>query len=338
MTNPSKTKKLLLIFLLPAYGIPYVMGLLLWYGSTISMTPEEMTPFPMAQMFCPAAGVMLAYLVTQWKDALVPKWFYFSFLFVTALTILCAVLSVVAPKQTVMFHGRAVSMWLLFTEYVGIGGSLLCLITLLLAGKQRRDAYGLSWKQSKSSVFCLLVFLILYFGRAALLYLLDGQPGFILEMLQDPAATIVLLIAPVRLLCTFAPFLGEEYGWRYYLQPILQKRFGPRRGVLLLGAAWGIWHIFLDFFYYATPDAGLSSNVLRIINCVTLGIFFAWAYSKTNNIWVPVILHYLNNNLSFVYANTSTTMPHILWTPLLNSILFGLFLLSKEFRGIDDEQ
>ena len=109
---------------------------------------------------------------------------------------------------------------------------------------------------------------------------------------------------PVNFILAFAAFFGEEYGWRYYLQPLLQKRFGLRKGVLILGVVWGLWHLPCDFFYYVTPDKGLIMTAAQIITCVTLGIFFAWAYMKTGNIWVPVILHYMNNNLAPVIANT----------------------------------
>lgn len=67
MTETTKTRKQLLIFLLIAYGVTYVMGILTWYGSTISV---EMSVFPTAQMFYPAAGVMLAYLLTCREDSL----------------------------------------------------------------------------------------------------------------------------------------------------------------------------------------------------------------------------------------------------------------------------
>ncbi len=158
---------------------------------------------------------------------------------------------------------------------------------------------------------------------------------------QNPQTWSYLLMLPLNFLLAFAPFFGEEYGWRYYMQPLLQKRFGMRGGVLVLGAAWGIWHVFLDFFYYTTPDMGLMMLISQMITCVTLGIFFAWAYLKTGNLWVPVILHYLNNNLTLVVANqysievlenqqlTWSMIPQAL---LLNGILFGLFFLSGEFR------
>lgn len=165
------------------------------------------------------------------------------------------------------------------------------------------------------------------------------------EILKDPTTWIYLLVLPVNFLLAFAPFFGEEYGWRYYLQPLLQKRFGMRTGVLILGVAWGVWHVFLDFFYYTTPDRGLIMLVSQIITCVTIGIFLAWAYLRTNNIWVPTIIHFLNNNLVAVIANDYSAEvlenQQVTWgmipsALLLNGILFGLFLLSKEFRGFRD--
>lgn len=338
MTETVKTKRQIIIFLLVAYGVTYLMGILTWYGSTI---PVEMGVFPNAQMFYPAAGVMLAYLLTRWEDSTLPKWFYLCFLLVTLLLIVFSILSVVMPEQTTVLYGQTISLWSLFSQYATIVGSILCWITLLISGKKRRAAYGLGWKNWKSSLFCILVFLAIYFGRAALAYAMEGQMGVMAEILKNPTAWYYLLIMPVNFFLAFAAFLGEEYGWRYYLQPKLQERFGLRGGVLILGVIWGLWHIFLDFFYYTTPDRGIMMTISQIITCVTLGIFFAWAYMKTNNIWVPVILHFLNNNLVLVIANDysvevlenqQVTWASVLASLLLNGILFGSFLFAKEFR------
>ncbi|MDQ9788657.1 CPBP family intramembrane glutamic endopeptidase, partial [Acinetobacter baumannii] len=78
-------------------------------------------------------------------------------------------------------------------------------------------------------------------------------------------------------------FFGEEYGWRYYLQPLLQKKFGLKGGVIVLGVVWGLWHLPVDFFYYTTPDQGFLAAIGQQITCITLGIFFAYAYMKTKN-------------------------------------------------------
>ena len=49
-------------------------------------------------------------------------------------------------------------------------------------------------------------------------------------------------------------YFGEEYGWRFFLQPRLQKKFGKIKGVILLGVIWGIWHLPLVLFYCSTPE------------------------------------------------------------------------------------
>ncbi len=342
MTETEKSKKQFLIFLLIAYGVTCVMGILTWYGSTIS---AEMSVFPSAQMFYPAAGVMLAYLFTEGKDSLLPKWFYICFLLATFVMIALCLLSLAMPEQTITAMGQPISLWAILSQYIIIGGTILCWIGLLLSGRKRRAAYGLGWKKWKSSFLCILVFLLIYFVRGIAAYAVEGTPEVMLEILKDPTTWVYLLVLPVNFLLAFAPFFGEEYGWRYYLQPLLQKRFGMRTGVLILGVAWGVWHVFLDFFYYTTPDRGLIMLVSQIITCVTIGIFLAWAYLRTNNIWVPTIIHFLNNNLVAVIANDYSAEvlenQQVTWgmipsALLLNGILFGLFLLSKEFRGFRD--
>ena len=338
MTEQSRTKKQFIIFLLIAYGLTYVMGIVTWYGSTI---PMEMSVFPSAQMFYPAAGVMLAYLLTQWKDELLPRWFYICFLAATLVMVVCCVLAIAAPGEAVTVNGQTLSWWSLIAQYVMIAASILCWITLLISGRGRREEYGLTWENGKASLFCIFVFLVLYFGRAAAAYVLGGEADKIPEIIGSPMALGYLIAMPINFVLSFAPFLGEEYGWRYYLQPLLQKRFGMRRGVLLLGAAWGLWHIFLDFFFYTTPDRGLIMTVSQIITCLGLGIFFGWAYLKTKNIWVPVIMHFLNNNLILlisneysvdVLQNQAVSWEMIPSAILLNGVLFGVFIFSKEFR------
>lgn len=338
MTEQNKTKKQFIIFLLIAYGLTYVMGIVMWYGSTI---PVEMSVFPSAQMFYPAAGVILACVLTQWTDELLPRWFYLCFLVVTFVMVVCCVFAITAPGEPISLNGQTFYRWSLIAQYVIIIGTILCLFTLLLAGKERREKYGLTWKNWKASLFCIFVFLVVYFGRAAASYALGGEADIILDIIKNPVALGYLIAMPINFLISFAPFFGEEYGWRYYLQPILQERFGMRGGVLLLGVAWGLWHIFIDFFFYTTPDRGLIMTVSQIITCLGLGIFFAWAYMKTENIWVPVILHFLNNNLILLVANEysvevmqnqAVTWEMIPSAILLNGVLFGVFILSKEFR------
>ncbi len=119
----NKIKKQLIIFLLMAYGVTYLMGILLWYGSAIAV---EISVFPGAQMFYPAAGVMLAYLLTKWEDSLLPRWFYLCFLLITLLMMLFSILSVAMPsritnadgmEKTLLVNGAVFGFFLLSKEF-----------------------------------------------------------------------------------------------------------------------------------------------------------------------------------------------------------------------------
>ncbi len=71
---------------------------------------------------------------------------------------------------------------------------------------------------------------------------------------------------------------------------------------------------------------------------IPLGTFFAWAYIRTGNIWVPTVLHFFNNNLILVYAGTAQLSGQVIgWGDVLvqlvvYEVLFLPFLASGTFR------
>ena len=154
----------------------------------------------------------------------------------------------------------------------------------------------------------------------------------------NPYLLLSLITLPINFFLVFTAFFGEEYGWRGFFQPMLQKRFGKRAGVLLLGVLWGIWHLPINLFFYS-PETWLQSVISQILTCTGLAIFFGYAQMKTRNIWVPVIMHYLNNNLIAVLAGSADVISGqvIAWMDVLillvlNGVLFAPFLFSKVYR------
>ena len=150
-------KRQLIIFAALAYGITYVLGLLMWYGNS---TGADLSVFPNAQMLYPAAGVMMAYLLTRKGDQKVPRIFFVTFLVITVLMILCALGSVFLP-QSIQAGQMEMSVWTVLVQVVLILGSIVFWITLLVSGKERREACGLRWRNWKNSVLCILFFFVL---------------------------------------------------------------------------------------------------------------------------------------------------------------------------------
>lgn len=123
-------KKQLKIYATIAFGIPFLLGLLMWYGSSQG---RNMSVFPNAQMLYPAAGVMVLLLVTKKKEE-VPRRFFISYLITTVLMIGCAVGSAFTDDAMV---------WAGMTNLVLIFGSIVCGILMLTEKREKRSACGL---------------------------------------------------------------------------------------------------------------------------------------------------------------------------------------------------
>lgn len=288
--SPRCTARQLVPFALIAYGLPFLMGIPLAIAQRAGY-PTDI--FANAQMYYPAAGAIAALLLTGQADAM-PRRFFVFHLICTGLMVLCCLGTVILPGTS----------WLVACNLIVILGNLVGWGILLAQKKELRQAAGLGWQKGKLVCGCVVLYILL---RTALVFAgaaISGQLEEYLAYWVTPAPYLALVMLIPNFFCSFEPFWGEEYGWRYFLQPRLQSRFGMRGGVLLLGVLWGLWHLPLNLFYH-NPDTALQNVAGQLITCVTVGVFFAWAYLKTGNIWAPVLLHFFNNNLGEVCNATA---------------------------------
>lgn len=131
--------------------------------------------------------------------------------------------------------------------------------------------------------------------------------------------------------------LGEEYGWRVFLQGKLQRRFGNRMGVIIVGIIVELWHsLFYFCILHGVPQNELPRYIIiRLIHSIGFAVFVGWAYMRTNNIWVCIFIHVSNNSLPFILPTTkyrvSTLHSNVLYI-VLSLFLFS-FIFTKEFRA-----
>lgn len=86
--------------------------------------------------------------------------------------------------------------------------------------------------------------------------------------------------------------LGEELGWRGYLQEKMLRKFGMIRGFAILGAIWGYWHLPVILMGYNFPDnPWLGGLVLMPVGTIFLGVFLGWLYLRSRSIWMPALAH-----------------------------------------------
>lgn len=326
-------KKDLKLYFIIAFLLPYIMGIPLYMAKKKGL---DVTAFPTAQMFMPAAAVVLIILKRKLKEDLIPKKFFYLYLLSTVFMLFTCILTFILDKKTII-NITNISMMIF---------SIIGLVLLIAEDKEKRKAYGLDLKNVKKILLLSLLFLILMIVRIVLAAVIEGEMEELSKVLTNPIIWVTALLMLVNIFFIYMPFLGEEYGWRYYLQPILQKKYGMVKGVFILGILWGVWHLPLNLFYYSDGKTGIISLIVQIIVCIGLGIFFAYAYAKTQSIWSVVLLHMLNNNWVAVFSGDLTgksienqvfdwkSIPLILGLVLITYAVFAFskYVKDKKYR------
>ncbi len=132
-------------------------------------------------------------------------------------------------------------------------------------------------------------------------------------------------------------FLGEEYGWRGFLQEKMQRKCGKRIGVVFLGIIWELWHMPIWFSVYHVDSIGLA---LRFLSTVSFAIIIGYVYMKSNNIWVCAFMHYSINlfltvfpgNVNSYNFNVEHLTSYRVVEVLFLVIVFSLFLCTKSYK------
>lgn len=328
--NNEILKKQLKIFFIVAFGLPYLMGFAMYYGKSRGM---DITTFPIFQMMTPALATILALMASKKKEQVMANKFFISYIFISAILFIVSLASVFGPE----FNYATIANLLI------IFGSLLLLFTYFLEKKATRKTYNLDWPNKVKMILMILVFFILFIGRSWISSILAKENLW--EFFDRSKLIFAIALIP-NFFLTLAPFFGEEYAWRYFLQPILQKKYGMIKGVLILGILWGLWHLPLNLFYYSAEGTGLISLASQIVTCVTMSIFMAFAYNYTGSIWTAVWIHFINNNSILLFVenmdpsvieNNEFTWP-IFFIHLLSSLVFIPFIFSKYSKNSDYRQ
>ncbi|MEA4961239.1 CPBP family intramembrane glutamic endopeptidase [Lutispora sp.] len=326
MSNYSISKKDITIFFVVTFGLTIAMGIAM--GLVYSKHP--VTFFVLLQMCYPAMGVMIALLSSRERRKDVPIKFFGTYLFFSITSVFYLILQIFIFNQD---PGSHLGFWMII-------GSMLLVFMYIDEGNEQMCSSGLQFsKNREASILYIVIFIILYIFRLTIAALiLGGNPKDIFTPFLNPVILIKMLLLPLSFFVGIMPYMGEELGWRYFLQPILQKKIGKRGGIILLGLIWGIWHLPVNIFYHSPMS--FYSVLNQLIVCVGYSAFLGLVYMKTENIWTISMIHYINNNLGVtIYGSTGGADFVFSWKSfLLNSICFSLiylsFLCAKEYRGI----
>lgn len=116
-------------------------------------------------------------------------------------------------------------------------------------------------------------------------------PDYLLDLLEDNDSTNAFVnstkVSSFFLIVLVAPVV-EELLFRGTLLQKLRVKYGNVAGILISSALFSLIHM----------NSGMIGHF-------TIGIFLSIFYLKTQNIWVPIICHALNNLVAFLTLTTS---------------------------------
>jgi len=214
-------------------------------------------------------------------------------------------------------------------EVMAMGPSIAAFILVFILGGWRGFADLLRpfgrWRVSLG-IWGLAIFGpgILYLIGLGVHLLMGGEaPPFI--MIREELNLLPLYLVMVVLMPWNGP-VGEEFGWRGYVLPKLQNKYGPLVASLVIGTVWGIWH--LPSFFAPLGVIGVLAATLGMGFLIpyTLGtiantVFMTWLYNKSKasalvagiiwhaaiDFWAPILL----SDSSLVAAREGTHLPTV---------------------------
>lgn len=101
----------------------------------------------------------------------------------------------------------------------------------------------------------------------------------------------------------------EEAGWRYILQPELEKKCNFLISTIIVSVIWWLWHLPL---FHIQGVAQYGQNFLAFgLNVLGLSFALACIRRNTNSVWLCVLFHCIINSLSGIYIVNNNILGNI---------------------------
>lgn len=115
----------------------------------------------------------------------------------------------------------------------------------------------------------------------------------------------IIFMVPMMLFCGGL----EEAGWRYILQPELEKKCNFLISTIIVSVIWWLWHLPL---FHIQGVAQYGQNFLAFgLNVLGLSFALACIRRNTNSVWLCVLFHCIINSLSGIYIVNNNILGNI---------------------------
>lgn len=185
-------------------------------------------------------------------------------------------------------------------------------------------------KANLKNVFLGIVIPLSYSLLSYSIYLiLRGKEGFSGNFIE------ALLRKPFLLLLYLGLFLftalGEEVGWRGFLNREMFQLFGYRKGAFLTGSIWALWHLPLILAGYVSDIPIWYQAPIYVIQCIAISYPMSYLSLKSKSVWPAAFFHFTHNFVIQVLLDQSINGPNKPYLVGETGVLTILILLLVSF-------
>lgn len=259
---------------------------------------------------------------TKWSNI-------FTYVFVTYLLFWFMVLGVCGVAIFVFDAPQSVMKWLMALCSWAPTAALFILFKRLKPNTSIKAFYKDLFKE-KINLKVLLITTVLIVG----IFLLSASSIALFQGLQ--ISTQLQFVAQVLLANIFFTAIqgasGEESGWRGYLLPEMEKKYGFLKGNIFLGLIWAFWHAPLWFVSTSYGGLDLVIYILAfIVGLVSFSMIMSIFMKKWRHLFLAFWMHFLFNFvLSFFIGQDVYLLSFLAIFYLIAAVIFTVVYTNKE--------
>ena len=116
----------------------------------------------------------------------------------------------------------------------------------------------------------------------------------------------------------------EEFGWRGYLLPRLQRRYSPVTSAWIVGVAWLLWHTAINYLGLAGLHTGGRLWLMLLIAGqlnLSLSFLMSWVNNRTNGSMLLVVLAHFSVTMGNVFGLVNPSPADAIRAPLISALV-----------------
>ncbi|WP_024859449.1 CPBP family intramembrane glutamic endopeptidase [Ruminococcus flavefaciens] len=192
--------------------------------------------------------------------------------------------------------------------------------------------------------------LIFFSARILLPIIVSGHSNWLGVFTVQDAVASVFMLAALSVVQSIG-LLGEELGWRGYMNQKMEPLFGTVGTCLFGGVVWSLWHLPMDLAGWLDGEDTFSDTLMtcggRMLLLTCFGTFLMWLTKKTDSVFPAVVAHFMYNEsqgavMSLLAQGNipeNTSLP--LWTDVMRylpllviAVIFMILLLKNKKKEI----